>query len=385
MISIMFVGGEDVRMRIPILQKLAIMGFNVAVMGSEDSEPFDKVGIMYYRYELNRGVSPLCDRRSINQLVSAFAMHNPDVVHAFDTKPAMLVPVAARQAAVNCCVRTVTGMGYVFSSSSPLALLLRPIYRFMQKKASALADYTVFQNEDDMDYFKSENLVNPGKAVLVRGSGIDLDLLEKQKAGSEDSKKLREELGLANSVVVIMIARLVNHKGVIEYLKAAKKVREVLPNCRFLLVGPRGEEGRQAVSLKLIESFKESVDWLGARSDVPALLSLSDIFVLPSYYREGVPRVLLEAGGMGLPLVTTDMPGCRDVVKDGSTGLLVPIKNSELLANAIVRLAESKKMRNELGGNVKKHIAESFSLDRVADLYANLYRKIVLNKTPEIY
>jgi len=353
------------------------MGFSVAAVGSEESKPFDKAGIPYYRYDLQRGISPFNDKRSINQLIELFSQIQPDVVHAFDTKPAVLVPRAASHSGIKGCVRTVTGMGYVFSSLSPIALSLRPIYRFMQRGASGLADVTIFQNEDDQRYFEKTGLVESGKSVLVRGSGVDLDLLEKQKASDVDVKRLRQAMGLEDSLVITMVSRLVRQKGILEFLVAARRVRQLLPESRFLLVGPQADEGRQAVSLETIESYKDCVDWIGPRSDVPAILSLSDIFVLPSYYREGVPRVLLEAGAMGLPLVTTDMPGCRDVVKNGVTGLLVPPWNCELLSDAIFKLANSAALRRELGNNARDHIAESFSLEKVAHDYEKIYQKIL--------
>ncbi len=174
-----------------------------------------------------------------------------------------------------------------------------------------------------------------------------------------------------------MVSRLVNHKGVLEFLKAARRVRQQFPECRFLLIGPKAGEGRQAVPHKTIELYSDCVDWVGPRSDVPAILAFSDIFVLPSYYREGVPRVLLEAGGLGLPLATTDMPGCRDVVKNEVTGLLVKPRNVESLSKAIVQLLGSTEKREELGRNAKQHIADSFSLEKVANSYADIYYQII--------
>lgn len=364
------------RMRIPILKKLSERGFSVAAVGSESLEPFRKAGIPYHRYDLNRGFSPLSDRRSVQQLVELFKLHQPDVVHAFDTKPAMLVPYAARKANVKGVVRTVTGMGWVFSSNSPLALLLRPVYRKLQYNASNLSDITIFQNQDDKQYFEANQLVGLEKSALVRGSGVDPDDLHHKTPNPVELGKLRTTLNLDNAITVVMVSRLVRDKGVVNFLEAARIVKQSRPDCRFLLVGPQSSEGGQAVPLSVIKQYGDCVDWLGSRSDVPAILSLCDIFVLPSYYREGVPRVLLEAGLKGVPLITTDMPGCRDVVIDGYDGLLIPPKDSPALAKAIIKLAADQGMRVNMGKNAKGHVEKDFLLSSVLQSYMDIYSRL---------
>lgn len=371
------IGGEDVRMRIPILLSLRAMGFGVAAVGSEDSKPFDRQGIEYHRYHLERGIAPIGDMVSRRQLTALFRERRPDVVHAFDTKPGMLVPAAGKIAGVKCTLRTVTGMGYVFSTRAPVALALRPIYRYMQKQASRLADATIFQNTDDQTYFESTGLIERDRSILVKSSGVDINALMSKRVSAEEQIGLRSELGLGAGPVVTMIARLVKYKGVLEFLEAARRVKRSMPECHFLLVGPQASEGGQAVPKAVVDSYRDAVNWLGPRSDVPALLSLTDVFVLPSYYREGVPRVLLEAGAMGIPLVTTDMPGCRDVVRNGREGLLVQPRDVGSLVQAIVTLAGNPLMRMDLGARAKAHVEESFTLDKVASAYASVYRDLL--------
>ncbi len=126
----------------------------------------------------------------------------------------------------------------------------------------------------------------------------------------------------------------------------------------------------------MIESKKEYISYIGPRKDVPALLSITDIFVLPSYYREGVPRVLLEAGACGIPLVTTDMPGCNEVVRDEWNGYLVPIRDAVRLAKAVAQLSKSKNERVLMGGRSKKHVLEHFTLEKVANSYSRIYDQI---------
>jgi glycosyltransferase involved in cell wall biosynthesis len=371
--TIWHIGGEDIRLRIPLLLELRDRGFNVGAVGSEEGNAFFEHNIPYFRYSLERGINPLADIQSRSQLFQLFSQHQPDIVHAFDTKPALIAPIVAKKVGVPGRVRTITGMGYVFSSSSPLALTLRPVYRHLQRQASAATGITVFQNPDDREYFHNHKMVEAGQDDLVLGSGINIEDLIKRRPTSEKLAKLRQELRLEGQLVVTMIARLVVTKGVKEYLQAASLVCQQMENVKFLLVGPLLSEGKQAVSIKEIEEKADVVSYLGSRNDIPALLSLSDVFVLPSYYREGVPRVLLEAGAMELPLITTNMPGCKEVVRDGWNGLLIPPQNAPALATAILQLLQSQDDRKSMGIRSGLHVKTNFSLTQVADAYTNIY------------
>ena len=276
-------------------------------------------------------------------------------------------------------------MGYVFSSQSLLARCLQPIYRHLQQKSSIDTNITIFQNEDDRDYFRKNKMVSTDRDALVLGSGIDIENFRLNTPSAEQLQQLKAELGIKNEVVITMVARLVKSKGVLEYLQAAQEVCERFveqslgqqKSVKFLLVGPLESEGRQAVSRQDLQQYENFVQYLGPRQDISAILKLTNIFVLPSYYREGIPRVLLEAGMMQLPIVTTDMPGCRDVVRDGWNGRLVTPRDSRKLAAAIAELVDAPNLRSLMGHRSQTHIEENFSLNQVADAYANIYRQIL--------
>ncbi|MDZ8184581.1 MAG: glycosyltransferase family 4 protein [Nostoc sp. ChiSLP02] len=382
-ITVWHVGGEDIRLRIPLLLKLREKGFNVGAVGSEDGNAFRDVRIPYFRYTLERGINPWADIYTKSQLSTLFKQHQPDIVHSFDTKPSMIAPIMAMKAGIPGRVRTITGMGYVFSSTSTLALALRPIYRHLQRRASVATGITIFQNPDDREYFFKHKMVQDGRDDLVLGSGIDIEGFMKNSPEPEKLAATRRELGLEKQLVVTMISRLVVSKGVREYLQAASIVCQQMKNVTFFLVGSLASEGRQAVPIQEIQQQAGIVRYLGPRHDIPTLLKLSDVFVLPSYYREGVPRVLLEAATMELPLITTDMPGCKEVVKDGWNGLLVPPKDSKTLATAILQLLNSPEQRNLMGKRSRLHVQENFSLNRVADAYADIYNRVLNRKIPQ--
>ncbi|MGH9867881.1 MAG: glycosyltransferase family 4 protein [Candidatus Polarisedimenticolia bacterium] len=374
---IWFIGGDDVRLRVPLLLALRRRGFEVGAAGSEAGADFDAAGIPYARYELARGLNPAADLRSLRQLRRLFERHRPDVVQAFDTKPTILAPLAAARAGVAGRVCTITGMGHLFSSNAPAARALRPLYRGLQRWASGRAGWTVFQNEDDRAYFIAQRIVPESRARLVRGSGIDLEEMAASRPDAQSLKNLRAELGLGEWPVVILIARLVVEKGVREFLEAARLLAGEGNPARFVLVGPTASEGRRAIPMREIEAAAPHVLYLGPRRDVPALLGISSVFALPTWYREGVPRVLLEAGASGLPLIATDMPGCRDVVKDGWNGRLVPVRDAGALAAAIRGLLADPGLRAFMGERSRAHVHEHFGLEKVADGYAELYREIL--------
>jgi len=382
--TIWHIGGEDVRLRIPLLLALRDRGFNVAAVGSEGGEAFAEHQIPYWRYTLARGIDPLADVRTRIQLTHLFNQHKPDLIHSFDTKPALLAPIVAKKAGIPGRVRTITGMGYVFSSTSPFALTLRPLYRHLQRQASASTGVTVFQNTDDRTYFHEHNMVQAGCDDLVLGSGIDIEALSKNRPNPEKLAQVKRELGLEGKLVVTMIARLVISKGVREYLQAARLVAQEMSTVTFLLIGPLASEGRQAVPEIEIHQCADVVNYLGVRHDIPTLLSLTDLFVLPSYYREGVPRVLLEAATMALPLITTDMPGCKEVVQNNWNGLLVPPKNPKALATAILQLLKSETQRTLMGDRSRSHVQTNFSLPQVADAYAAIYHRALSPQCPPL-
>jgi glycosyltransferase involved in cell wall biosynthesis len=371
------VGSDDIRLRIPYVLELRRRGLDATIVGTEPDAPFRTHDIPYHRYSFSRSLAPLADVRAFRELLALFGDNRPAVVHSFDTKPAMLASFAALRAGVPVRVRTLTGMGYVFSSRSPLALSLRPVDLILQAAASRAASMTVFQNRDDQAYFLRRRLAHEETSTLIPGSGIDTVLLRSKRPSASELASLRHELGIENGRVVTMVSRLVRTKGVAEFCAAARAVRRERPDCTFLLVGPLSSEGWQAVPLAQVEDNPD-VRWLGPRPDVPALLAVSDVFALPTFYREGIPRALLEAGAMGLPLVATDMPGCRDVVRDGWNGVLVSPRDVQTLTRALLDLLDAEPdVLRRMGENSREHVERHFTLDRVTDAYVEIYRRLL--------
>jgi glycosyltransferase involved in cell wall biosynthesis len=268
-------------------------------------------------------------------------------------------------------------MGYVFSSRSIFAKALMPIYHLLQRAAKPYASATIFQNGTDMSHFLARGLVEESKAVLIRTSGIDIEDFTSKIPPQQDLQELRMSLGLENKLVVTVVSRLTKQKGIPTFLEACKILTKSNQNTVFLLVGGVEEEGFQAVPRKTLLEQEPHVKLLGHRTDVAAILKITDVFVLPTEYREGVPRVLLEAGVMGCPMITTNMPGCTDVVRDGWNGIVVKPSCPEELARAIQVLLQNREMRAEFGSRSMAYIREHFAMDNIVDLHVDLYEKLL--------
>ena len=375
-VSILFVGGNDIQFRIPLLLYLKNRGFDVSAVGSYDGDEFHNAHINYYRYSLKRWFGPVSDLKTIYELRSLLIKLKPDILHAFDTKPVIYVPISLFGKVEPKVVRTITGMGYIFSSNTLISFFLKFIYRFLHRFAAPRVSATIFQNPDDQFYFKKNKLLGKSKSYIVMSSGLDMDSFYKS-IHPPNVKNLCVDFKLHGKICITMISRLVKDKGVIEFLKAAREVKKTIGNVEFLLGGPIESEGRQAVCKDLIESYSDCVNYIGCRSDVHDILSVSNIFVLPSFYREGIPRILLEAGAVSLPIITTDMPGCREVVENNVTGWLVNPRSIDCLIEAIHKALRLNPTELKLmGERSKKFISTKFTLKQVADSYKNIYRNL---------
>lgn len=375
---VLCVGGEDHSLRIPFLAVLRDCGFRITAASTTDGAAFSRAGLAHRSYQFDRFNSRGADLGAVRQLAKLVADIRPDVIQAFDTKPNLLAPLAVRGKVP--VVRTINGMGWVFSSAAVRALALRPVYCALQWAVSRWTAATVFQNRDDKAFFERHRLVRPSQAHLIRGSGIDIAAFERSRDDGPAAASLREQLGLGTAEIVVTVSRLTRQKGIPTLLEAASLVGKARPGVRFLLVGPRESEGPFAVAQDELDRQAPHVMTLGARRDVSVLLGLADVFVLPTEYREGIPRVLLEAGVAGLPIVTTDMPGCRDVVTHGWNGFLVPPRDPGALSARILDVLGDRHAALEMGARSVTLVRSEFELSAIVGQYADLYRQVLLER-----
>ena len=382
---VLYIGGEDNDLRIPFILAMRRRGFRVTAASSGDPAPFARAGIDHVPFPFDRFISPLSDLRTLRRLTKMLDMLGPDIAQGYDTKPCLFLPLAAGASGAGTqVVRTICGRGWFYSSRSPAAFCARPLYRGLHRLAARGTAATVFEIEDDRAFFHDQRMDGRrGVVIPAGGGGIDVAGFEQALAMLPPRAALREELGLGDAEVVITVTRMTRQKGIPALLDAAAIVHRARPGVRFLLVGPRESEGPLAVSAAEIEAHAPYVMALGARRDVPALLRMADVFAFPTEYREGVARVLLEASLAGLPIVSTAMPGCREVIRDGWNGLLTPPGDADRLAAGILRLLQDRDAARTMAANAEERTRARFSLEAIADRHAELYETLLRDRQEE--
>jgi len=376
---VLIVGGIDVRARLPLMERLADE-FELVAVGAGPEPAFAGTPFRYLSYAPGQHarVSPLDDARAFVALARIFRAERPRIVHAFDTKAGVWGCLAARLAGVPSAVATVNGLGFLFQRATWKQRLLSRSYQALQTLACAASSATVFQNPDDAEVFVETGMVEREKVVLVPGSGVRTERLDPMRFPPEARARLRTSLGLApDDVVVIMVTRVIRSKGVLDLLAAARALRASHARLRFVLVGADEPGSMDRLSEAELASLRRELCWLGPRDDVPALLAASDLMAFPSGYGEGIPRVLLEAASLALPIVTTDAPGCREVVEPGVNGFLVPIGDAGALAAAVAKLADAPELRERFGRAGRARAVERFDLGVVVERTRRLYRELL--------
>ena len=375
---VLYVGGEDHHLRIPFMLSMRDAGFRVTAAGSGDPVPFRQAGLDFRPFQFDRYMSPFADWTAVKTLFTMLRDLQPDLAQSFDTKPNLLLPLAARAMGHPAIVRTITGLGWVYSSRSPRALLARPVLRMLYRAAARSTAATVFEIRHDQIFFERHRMTGKnGLVIPAGGGGIDVEGFGRALVERPPARQLREQLGLGTSPVIITVTRMTRGKGIPTLLKAAALVHRARPDVRFLLVGPRESEGPLAVTQAEIDQHAPYVMATGPRTDVPALLGLADVFAFPTAHGEGVPRVLLEAALAGVPIVSTSMPGCCEVIRDGWSGFLVPPHAPDPLAARIFDLLRDRKTAGIMAGRAEELVTQKFSLQMIVARHAAFYRELL--------
>jgi glycosyltransferase involved in cell wall biosynthesis len=341
-------------------------GFDVAVATNPTGlrQRIESVGIRVHDLRMDRGsLSPLQSLRIVTRLARLVRAEAPDIVHAVALKPIFFAGMAAAIGRRAAFVNAPVGMGFIYTSDSVLAWALRPVVSILLRRLlNPKGSRVVFENPDDLAEYVSRRFVKETDTVLIRGAGID-------------TAKFKPSPSAAGVPCVILVARMLRDKGIFEYVQAAALLRSRGIAVRFLLVGAPDPLNRAAVAEGQLSAWAKEgvVEWAGPRNDIPELLAASHIACLPSY-REGLPKSLLEALAAGLPIVTTDVPGCRETVVDGVNGYLVPARDAQALALAIEKLAVDPILRSVMGRESRRLAERHFSQEIVCRKTIDLYR-----------
>ncbi|MGE8566806.1 N,N'-diacetylbacillosaminyl-diphospho-undecaprenol alpha-1,3-N-acetylgalactosaminyltransferase [compost metagenome] len=356
--------------RVPVALAAQQAGYDVhvATMDGPAVADIQALGMTHHAIPMTRsGKHPLQELGTLLALVRLFRRVRPDVVHLVTIKPVLYGGIAARIARVPGMVAAISGLGFVFLSNSLKMRLVRAVVARLYRVALGHPNSRViFQNANDRDLLKSLGAVRDEQVVMIRGAGVDL---EAYRASPEPP---------APPVVVTMVARLLRDKGVREFVEAAALLRARGVPVTMQLVGGLDAGNPASATQQEVDAWQRdgAVQALGERSDIAELYAASHIAVLPSY-REGLPKSLIEAAACGRAVVTTDVPGCRDAIEPGQTGLLVPVRDAQSLADAIARLAEDAALRQRMGAAGRALAEREFDIKRVARIHVELYDALV--------
>lgn len=345
-------------------------GFAVHVATRDDAaaERIRSYPFEYHRVPIKRGLTGIRDELAALAAVRRIYQRvDPDIVHHIALKAMLLGGLAARAVPRAAVVSTLTGRGYMFTSNSVRSQVVRSVAVTLLRRALDVPrGRVIFQNEDDLELFVSLRLLDRNRAVLIRGSGVDLS-------------EFRPSPEPAEGVRVLYAGRLLRDKGLEELAAAARIIQPEYPHVRFRVLGRVDPDNPSAVPKEWMEEqVRDGVfDWAGYSSDMAAELRMSHIVCLPSTTAEGTPKTLLEAAAAGRPIITTDVPGCRGVVNHGETGLLVAPGDVAALVAAIQQLAAAPALRQQMGAAGRELARSEFALQLVLDRTIEVYDELL--------
>jgi glycosyltransferase involved in cell wall biosynthesis len=356
--------------RLPLAIAAQQAGFDVGVITriNQHAELIRSHGLRLIPIELSRkGVNPFQELKLVWLLYRIYRREQPHIVHQVAIKPVLYGTLAARLSGVPGIVNAMAGLGFLFSSSSTKARMLRPSIRFALKKLLQQSDcQMILQNPEDVRLLSQATRLAPRQIHLIRGAGVDVSVFA---ATPEPS----------GAPVIMLAARLLWDKGVGVFVEAARLLQLRGIEARFALVGKPDSGNPAAVPERQIEQWVKQglIEWWGHREDMAKTLAASHIVCLPSSYGEGIPKVLLEAAAIGRPIVASDIAGCREIVEAGRSGVLVPEKDPAALAEALALLLNSKETRLRYGQRARDKAVAEFDIKQVVRETLLVYRSMI--------
>lgn len=368
-------GWNILNFRLNLARTLLEQGCEVHAIGTSDGsdDTIRKAGVTWHDWGLKRrSINPLSELDAMRSLSTIYSRINPDLVHHFTVKPVLYGTTVARAQKIPAVVNSVTGLPYfvLAQSGSGLRGVARRVA--LQWYSWALTGRDVrpmFQNADDLEVISASNQKVRQQAVSTRGSGVDLSRFH----------AVPEHSTAPDELVITFVGRLIREKGIFEFVDAAREVLVDSPRAvRFVVCGSIDPGNRSAVSPETLTEWQKinGLEFLGHVEDVRPVLERSHLVVLPSY-REGTPRALLEAAACGLPIIATDVPGCREVVVDKGNGLLIPAKDAGSLANAIKELTCDWWKMREFGRRGRARVQSLFDERNVINTTLEVYSQLL--------
>ena len=345
-----------------LIKRWSDMGYKVYALAPDFTEDIKRGvedhGAVPMDYKLNRtGLNPAADLLSIYSLYRIMKRIKPDITYTYTIKPVIYGSYAGKLAGLEHMNSLITGLGYTFVGEGVSRKIINKTAQLMYKIALNFNELVFFQNNDDRDLFIDKGLVKEKKTVVVNGSGVNTDHFYYDELSNNISKE---------NISFLIMARLLVAKGVKEFIEAAKRIREKYPKVNFDVLGPFNPENPDSIKKNLLQEAQEKdiINYHGEVDDVRSHIKDCTVYVLPSY-REGTPRSVLEAMSMGRPIITTDVPGCRETVQDGQNGFLVSVKDAETLADKMEYFIENPDQAVVMGKNSRKMAEEKYDVHKV--------------------
>ena len=379
-IKICYVVAADITLKFILkgnLKYLKDKGYDVYVVSSQGKwlDEIINEGIKVKVIEVKRKITPLFDILSVFNLFFYFKKEKFDIVHTFTPKPGLIGQLSARLAGVPFVFNTI--FGFYFNESTPY--LKRRFFVFIERVSSNFSTKIFFRNKEDFNVAIKERIGNAIKNKYF-GDGIDIERFNPENFSNDFLEEKKKRLNISLNVPVVgIVARLVKEKGYVDLFSAFKRVIEIFPNAILLVVGPEDLIKRDSFNKSIVKDFKieKNVIFLGERTDVNEIYSILDVFVLPSY-REGFSHSIMEACSMSLAVVATDIRGCREAIEHNKTGLLVPVKSSEKLAEAIIYLLSNRDLAKNMGKNAREKALREFDERVIFEKTNKEYEKVIL-------
>ena len=370
---LLFIVSEDwyfVSHRLYLGEAARKQGYQVGVLTriSKHRSRIESAGVRVFDWNLNRrSRNPLAELRAVRELVTALREFQPDLIHAVALKPVLYSSLAARLVGVQRRVFAMGGLGFVFASDQLSARLLRPIVVTALRLAFAgTRTQLILQNANDLQLLTAAKVAGATQIRLICGAGVD-------------TQAFRPEPERNGPPLIVLPARMLWAKGIAEFVSCAIEAKRRGLNARFALVGEPDSHNPQCVPEAQLKQWSDAgiVEWWGRREDMPAVFAEAHIVCLPSSYGEGLPKALLEAASCGRPIVTYDVPGCREVVEHGKNGLLVPLKDTKRLVEAIIELVNDPALRKRMGAAGRRKVLAAFSQEQIFDDTLRVWQEVL--------
>lgn len=348
------------------------LGYEIHVVSKDTGhgEAIKNLGFQFHNLPSSRFGSNVFDELSaIRYLFKIYRLYRPAIINHLGLKPILLGSIAGYWVSKVKIINTFTGLGYLFTIDTFKTRLAKKVLMLVFRilHVAKFKYFSIFQNHTDLNIFQKLNLVDSSNAAVIKGCGVDVFRYKHTDPTSNERLK------------ILLPSKILFSKGIYEFVEAARILKTTLNiKCEFILCGGVDEGHPFAIKKSEVEQWQEEglINWLGNQSNMADIFAQSHIVVLPSY-REGLPRVLLEAGAVGRPIITTDVAGCNEVVENGVNGYIVPVKSAQKLAEAIGLIASDKELRITMGANSRRIIERDYELYNTINQNIEVYKKVL--------